>query len=229
MKREYCLIISLLFFFSNLNAQDFTVITKEIQASFTSQSAIDSLKTGNVRFINDSQIHRSLIEEAKLTAHKQFPFAVTLSCMDSRTPSEFIFDQGIGSIFNLRVAGNIVNEDILGSLEYACKVTGAKLIVVLGHENCGAIKGACDDVKLGNLTELLNKIQHAVDSVKETDDRTSHNHEFVKKVTKENVILGIKQIKKQSPILKEMLDKGEIGIVGAMYDLDTGIVTFYED
>lgn len=205
------------------------IITKEIQESFSPVSALDTLKAGNARFILNKMVRRNLINEAVLTAGKQHPFAVVLGCMDSRAVEEYLFDAGIGSIFNIRVAGNIVNEDIIGSIEYACKVVGAKLIVVLGHSNCGAIKGACDDVKMGDLTILLEKIIPAVNSVKETGDRTSKNIEFVEEVSKANVIQSVNEIRQKSSILKEMLDKGEIGITGAMYDLETGKVTFYED
>jgi carbonic anhydrase len=205
------------------------VITKEMQAAFTPKTALDSLEAGNNRFINSNQIHRNMIKESEYTSAKQYPYAVIVGCIDSRVPAEIIFDQGIGSIFNARVAGNVIDEDILGSLEFSCKVTGAKLIVVLGHSNCGAIKGACDNVKLGNLTALLNKIKPAVDSVKEFSDRSSSNYKFVEEVAKENVILNMNKILADSPILKEMIEKGEIGLTGGMYNLETGKVEFYAD
>lgn len=205
------------------------IITKEIQESFTPKSALDTLKAGNTRFIINKMVRRNLINEAVLTAGKQHPFAVILGCMDSRAVEEYLFDAGIGSIFNIRVAGNIVNEDIIGSVEYACKAVGAKLIVVLGHSNCGAVKGACDDVKMGELTKVLEKIMPAVNSVKESGDRTSKNHEFVEEVSKANVIQSVNEIRQKSSILNEMISKGEIGIIGAMYNLETGEVTFYED
>lgn len=222
----------LLFLISLLNisflySQD--IITKDIQAAFTPQSALDSLKKGNLRFVNETQIHRNLLQEAELTAEKQFPFAVILNCLDSRTSAEIVFDQGMGSIFNARIAGNIVNDDIIGSMEFACKLMGSKLIAIIGHNNCGAIKGACDGAKLGNLTTVLDKIQPAISEVKNSGDRTSKNEQFVQDVAIENVINGIQIIKERSPILKEMIDNGEIGIVGGMYDLNTGRVTFYED
>jgi carbonic anhydrase len=202
--------------------------TKESQNSMTPANALKMLKEGNSRFVSSSEVTRNLMQQVKQTSAGQYPFAMILSCVDSRTSSELIFDQGIGDVFNARIAGNIIDEDVLGSMEFACKVTGAKLIVVLGHTNCGAIKGACDKVEMGNLTALLSKIEPVADLVKTTGERNSKNLEFVEDVSKENVLSGIKLIKERSPILKEMLEKGEIGIIGGMYDLETGIVTFYE-
>ncbi len=150
-----------------------------------------------------------------------------LSCIDSRVAPELVFDQGIGDIFDVRIAGNFVNEDILGSLEFACKITGAKLILVMGHTNCGAIKGAIDNVQLGNLTEMLNKIKPAVEVTKYEGNKSSKNHAYVDLVSKENVLRSIELIKQNSNVLKEMLEKGEISIAGCMYDLDTGTVEFY--
>lgn len=192
------------------------------------QVALQKLKDGNARFVEGESTYKDYKAQVQETSKGQYPFAIILSCMDSRNPSEIIFDQGIGDIFNIRIAGNIVDEDVLGSLEFACKVTGSKLILVMGHTNCGAIMGACDDVKLGNLTALLSKIRPAVERVNEDGDRNSKNSEYVAKVARENVILAIECIKNNSPILKEMLDNGEIMAVGSMYDLETGKVTFYE-
>lgn len=212
----------------NVYAQDYITQTKETLANITPQSALQMLKDGNERFVLGKNINRNYMSQVKATSKEQYPFAIILNCIDSRSPSEILFDQGIGDIFNARIAGNIVDEDILGSMEFACKVMNAKLIVVMGHTNCGAIKGACDDLKLGNLTELLAKIKPAVDSVEESGDRNSKNTDFVAKVTEKNIRLALENVKRNSSILKEMLDKGEIMLVGAMYDLETGQVTFYE-
>jgi carbonic anhydrase len=226
-KKIFFLVIAALLYL-NVYSQDYVTQTKETLAKITPQSALQMLKDGNERFMSGKNINRDYMSQVKATSKNQYPFAIILNCIDSRSPSEILFDQGIGDVFNARIAGNIVDEDILGSMEFACKVMGAKLIVVMGHTNCGAIKGACDDVKMGNLTDLLAKIKPAVDSVKETGDRSSKNYGFVSKVTEENVRLALQNIKANSPILKEMLDKGEIILVGAMYDLETGQVTFYE-
>ncbi|MBS1514324.1 MAG: carbonic anhydrase [Bacteroidetes bacterium] len=208
--------------------QDYVTQTKETQKKMTPKEALQNLKDGNARFIDGKMTHRNFKEQMEKTAKGQYPFAVILSCIDSRSPSEIVFDQGIGDIFNARVAGNIADSDIIGSLEFACKVAGSKLILVMGHSNCGAIKGACDDVKLGNLTGLLSKITPAIESVSESGERNSKNHDYVEKVAKQNVIMTMEKIKKDSSILKEMIDNGEIMMVGAMYDLETGVVTFYE-
>ncbi len=203
--------------------------THETQAAITSAQALQMLKDGNKRFCSEKMLHRSFPEQVKETAKHQYPFAAVVSCMDSRTSSELVFDQGIGDIFSIRVAGNVINKDVLGSLEYAAKVTGVKLIMVIGHTQCGAIKGACDGVKLGNLTELLEKIKPAIDAVPQTvQPRTSKNHEFVEDVAKANVELSLKEITEKSPLLKELVDQHKIALVGAMYDISTGQVTFYE-
>lgn len=223
------IVLFLLLICVGISAQDSAVTqTKESQKKISYKDALQMLKSGNERFVTGSELKRNLLQQAYQTANGQYPYAVIVSCLDSRSSSELIFDQGIGDIFSARVAGNIINDDILGSLEFACKVTGSKLIVVLGHTNCGAIKGACDRVEMGNLTGLLSKIETVADSVKTDGERNSKNHDFVEDVSKENVLYGIQLIKEKSPILKEMLDKGEIGIVGGMYDLETGKVTFYE-
>ncbi|MFS4454531.1 carbonic anhydrase family protein [Maribacter sp. 2304DJ31-5] len=205
--------------------------TKETQAAITPDSAIQLLKEGNARFVADNAINRNLLEQVKDTATGQYPFATVLSCIDSRVSAELIFDQGVGDIFSARVAGNIANEDLLGSIEFACKLAGTKVLVVLGHTACGAVKGACDGAKLGNLTILLDKITLAVDAVKEPVDaslRNSKNIDFVNEVALKNVQMTIDTIRKTSPVLKEMEDNGEIKIVGAMYDINNAKVTFSE-
>jgi len=200
--------------------------TKETQSSLTPQLALDILKEGNDRFVKNLKANRNLLQQVNETSEGQFPFAVILSCIDSRVPAELIFDQGLGDIFSIRIAGNFINEDILGSMEFACKVAGSKLIVVLGHSECGAVKGACDNVELGNLTGLLNKIQPAIDAVDEDGERTSKNKEFVQNVADKNVEIALQQIEEKSPLLKEMIENGEIGLAGAMYSVGTGKVTF---
>jgi carbonic anhydrase len=204
--------------------------TKETQATMTPQKAVEFLKEGNKRFQNNLKINRNLLEQVNDTSEGQFPFATILSCIDSRVSAELIFDQGFGDVFSVRIAGNFVNEDILGSMEFACKLAGTKVIVVLGHTACGAIKGACDDAKLGNLTALINKIKPAVNAVTEPKDaslRNSSNIDFVNEVSDKNVHMTIDNIRAQSPVLKEMEEDGEITIVGAMYDITDGLVTFY--
>ncbi len=203
--------------------------SKESKAAMTPQQALDQLRTGNARFVADQPLVRNQLADVKATASGQYPFAVVLSCLDSRQPIEIVLDQGIGDIFSARVAGNVLNDDILGSMEFACKVSGAKLIAVIGHSNCGAIKGAVDGVELGNLTGLLGKIQPAMNQVPaDVQPRNSKNLEFVDKVSEANVRLVMQQIRERSPILREMLDQGQIGLVGGMYDLSTGEVHFYE-
>jgi carbonic anhydrase len=205
-------------------------LTKEMQAEITPAQALELLKEGNQRFVNNKKSDRDLLQQASETSGGQYPFAVILSCIDSRTSSELIFDLGIGDAFNVRIAGNIINEDILGSMEFACKVAGSKLIAVLGHTKCGAVKGACDHVELGNLTSLVKKITPAVDDEKTTNEnRTSANAEFVEKVAAINVKRTVEAIQQNSSILKEMIEKGEIGIVGGMHDIATGVVTYYPD
>lgn len=203
-------------------------LTKELQDSITPTLALDLLKEGNLRFVNNLKANRNLLQQANETSDGQHPFATILSCIDSRTSAEIIFDQGLGDIFSIRVAGNIINEDILGSMEFACKLAGSKIIVVLGHNKCGAIRGACDHVEMGHLTGLLSKIQPAIDAEKSIEeDRTSSNEDFVSKVTLINVKQAIKNISQNSPILKEMIEKGEIQVVGGVHDLVTGKVEFY--
>ncbi|WP_018478230.1 carbonic anhydrase family protein [Pontibacter roseus] len=201
---------------------------RETQAELTPERAKEILLEGNRRFVSNLKVNRNLLQQVNETSEGQYPFAIVLSCIDSRTSAELIFDQGLGDIFSTRIAGNIVNEDILGSMEFACKVAGSKLIVVLGHSKCGAVKGACDHVQLGNLTGLLDKIEPAIKAVAYAGDRTAQNAEFVEKVAEVNVLRMVEEIKKRSHILREMIESGEIGIVGAMYDVETGIVTFYD-
>jgi carbonic anhydrase len=206
--------------------------TKETQANLTPRMALEILKEGNGRFIKNLKAQRDLLGQANETRDGQWPFAIILSCIDSRTSAELIFDQGLGDIFSVRIAGNIVNTDILGSMEFACKVAGSKLILVLGHTKCGAIKGACDHVEMGNLTELLSKIQPAVYSESETtntEKRNSKNGKFVENVAAINVKRSVKNIIERSFIIEQMVEKGEIGVVGAMYNIETGKVEFYKD
>ncbi len=205
-------------------------LTKEMQEAITPSMALDLLKEGNKRFINNLKVNRNLLQQANETSDGQHPFAVILSCIDSRTSAELIFDQGLGDIFSVRIAGNIINEDILGSMEFGCKVAGAKIIVVLGHTKCGAVKGACDHVEMGNLTALLTKLRPAVDDETDTkENRTSGNPVFVENVAKINVLRSVKSIIERSPILKEMIESGEIGIIGGTHDIATGAATFYPE
>jgi carbonic anhydrase len=205
-------------------------LTLEMQKAITPAMALDILKNGNKRFVNNLKTNRNLLQQANETSDEQHPFAVILSCIDSRTSVELIFDQGLGDVFSIRIAGNIINEDILGSMEFGCKVAGAKLIVVLGHTKCGAVKGACDHVEMGNLTALLSKIQPAVyDEKTETENRNSGNGEFVEKVATINVKRTVQAVMERSPILKEMIENGVCGIVGGNHDISTGVVNFYDD
>lgn len=205
-------------------------LTKELQAAIPPSLAIELLKEGNKRFVNNLKINRNLLQQANETSDGQHPFAVILSCIDSRTSAELIFDQGLGDVFSVRIAGNIINEDILGSMEFGCKVAGAKIIVVLGHTKCGAVKGACDHVEMGNLTALLTKIRPAVDhETTVTENRNSGNDDFVEKVSTINVKRTVHAIMERSTILKEMIDAGQIGIIGGTHNIATGEVTFYPD
>lgn len=205
-------------------------LTKEMQAAITPSQALGLLKKGNERFVNNLKVNRNLLEQANETSDGQHPFAVILSCIDSRTSAELIFDQGLGDIFSVRIAGNIINEDILGSMEFACKVAGSKFIVVLGHTRCGAVRGACDHVEMGNLTALLAKIQPAVyDEKTEQENRSASNPVFVEKVAEINVKRTVQGILERSPILKAMIEDGSIGIVGGVYDVASGKVDFYDD
>ncbi len=205
--------------------------TKETQSTMTPEKSLRFLKEGNLRFQNNLKANRNLLQQVNDTSDGQFPFATILSCIDSRVSAELVFDQGLGDIFSIRIAGNFVNTDILGSMEFGCKLAGTKLVVVLGHTACGAVKGACDDAKLGNLTSMLAKIKPAVEAVAEPKDqdlRNSKNMDFVNEVSAKNVQLTIDRILEESEVLAEMHRSGEIKIVGAMYDINTGEVTFYE-
>ena len=202
--------------------------SKETQSSVTPDLALEILKEGNERFVKNLKANRNLLQQVNETSKGQFPFATILSCIDSRTSAELIFDQGLGDIFSIRIAGNILNEDILGSMEFATKVMGTKIIVVLGHTKCGAIVGACNHIEMGNLTTLLNKIQPAIYSEKETvENRNGSNETFVKNVTELNVFLTIDRIKRESPIIAELEQQGAIKIIGGLYDVENGRVTFF--
>ena len=204
-------------------------LTKEMQDNITPKMALEILKEGNKRFVNNLKANRNLLQQANETSEGQHPFAIILSCIDSRTSAELIFDQGLGDVFSVRIAGNIINEDILGSMEFATKIAGSKIIVVLGHTKCGAVKGACDHAEMGNLTALLSKIQPAVyDEKTEAENRNSSNANFVEKVAIINVKRTVQAICERSLILKEMIEKGEIGIIGGTHDISTGEVTFFE-
>lgn len=203
---------------------------KESQSTMTTAMALEILQDGNKRFVSNLKFNRNLLQQVNETRDGQWPFAIVLSCIDSRTSAELIFDQGLGDIFSVRIAGNIVNEDILGSMEFACKIAGSKFIVVLGHTKCGAVKGACDNVEMGNLTTLLSKLQPAVEEeIITKKDRNSKNSEFVENVASINVRRAVNEIIQRSSILNEMLHNGEIGICGAMYNVETGVVDFYND
>jgi carbonic anhydrase len=206
------------------------VHTKESQATMTPEKALQFLTEGNQRFQNNLKANRNLLQQINDTRDGQFPFATILSCIDSRVSAELVFDQGLGDIFSVRIAGNFVNEDILGSMEFGCKLAGTRLVVVLGHTSCGAIKGACDHARLGNLTKLIQKIEPAVYAVNEPKEealRNSKNLDFVDAVSAKNVELTIDRIRKESPVLMELEEDGDIKIVGAMYDIATGAVDFY--
>jgi carbonic anhydrase len=194
---------------------------KETLDNMTPEKALELLKSGNLRFLEKKQEQRDLLEQTSLTGSGQYPFAVILGCVDSRVPPELIFDLGIGDVFSIRIAGNFVNEDILGSMEFATKVVGSKHILVLGHTSCGAIQGAKDQVELGNLTGLVNKLQPAVLAARKRSDDPE-----VDQIAEMNVKLTIQDIKEKSPILKDLIDLGEISISGAMYDVNTGKVRF---
>lgn len=207
------------------------VQTQASQASLSPAKAIELLREGNRRFTANQMAERNLLEQVKQTATGQYPFATVLSCIDSRVSAELIFDQGVGDIFSARVAGNVINEDVLGSMEFACKLAGTKVVVVLGHTSCGAVKGACDNARLGNLTALVSKIKPAVLAVTEPkapEERTSRNTAFVDTVAKTNVYLTLENVRKQSPVLRDMEEMGEIRIAGAMYDIATGKVEFLD-
>ena len=203
-------------------------MTQELQKAMTPQEALVQLKEGNARFVAQRQAGRDLLAQVHSTGSGQYPFAIVLGCVDSRVSPELVFDQGVGDIFSARIAGNFFNEDILGSMEFACKVAGAKLIFVLGHSSCGAIMGAVDDAQLGNLTGMLSKLKPAVEAVPApAQGRSSQDADYVQQVAEKNVELTLAAIREQSPVLKEMLDEGEIAMAGGMYDVETGAVTFF--
>jgi carbonic anhydrase len=203
--------------------------SKETQSHLTPQTALEILKEGNQRFVNNLKANRNLLQQVNETSEGQFPFATILSCIDSRTSAELVFDQGLGDVFSVRIAGNILNQDILGSMEFATKVAGSKIVVVLGHTKCGAIKGACSNVELGNLTFLLKKIKPAIEKETGTsENRTGDNLAFVDKVAEINVKLTIDRIRNESPIIADLEKENKIDIVGGMYDVETGLVTFFE-
>jgi carbonic anhydrase len=201
-------------------------VDKETQQALTPSCALEILQHGNDRFVNNLKANRDLLQQANATVTGQFPFAIILSCIDSRTSVELIFDQGLGDVFSVRVAGNIINDDILGCMEFACKLAGSKLIVVLGHSHCGAIKGACDDVKLEHLTGLLDKIKPSVESVRNEASELEGN-DLIQRVAESNVSTTVAQIMEKSQVLKTMIDNGEIGITGGMYDIESGHVEFF--
>lgn len=204
-------------------------LTKDDRDALTPTEVVDALRKGNERFQQNLKANRNLLQQVNETRDGQHPMAIVLSCIDSRTSAELIFDQGLGDIFSVRIAGNVLNDDILGSMEFACKVAGSKAIVVLGHSKCGAVRGACDGVELGNLSGLLHKIQDAVRlETTVTGERSSKNAAFVEKVAAINVMLVKQQIIARSPVLAEMIDAGELALVGGMYDVDSGAVTFYD-
>lgn len=206
--------------------------TRETQANTTPTMALGYLRDGNRRFVQNLKANRDLLQQANETREGQWPFATVLSCIDSRTSAELIFDQGLGDIFSIRIAGNIVNTDIIGSMEFACGVAGSKLLVVLGHSRCGAIKGACDHVEMGNLTELLAKLHPAVYQERSVTDpalRNSKNAAFVENIARINVRRSVLAVIERSYILERMIEEGKIGVVGGMHNLDTGVVDFYED
>ena len=203
--------------------------TKQTQVAMSPDTALQALKEGNKRFVTSTQISRDLMQQVADTSTGQYPFATVLHCIDSRVSAELVFDQGIGDLFSIRIAGNFVNEDILGSMEFATKLAGTKVVVILGHTACGAVKGACDHAKLGNLTGMLEKIAPAVSAVKDPQDaalRTSGNIDFVNRVAIKNVHMAIDNLRSMSPVLKQMEDAGDIKIVGAMYHIENGQVTF---
>jgi len=204
-------------------------LTRELRDTLTPTAAIEVLRKGNERFVNNLRANRNLLQQVNDTSDGQHPLAIVLSCIDSRTSSELIFDQGLGDIFSCRIAGNVLNDDILGSMEFACKVAGAKAIVVLGHTKCGAIMGACDGVKMGNLTGLLQKVDEAIALETETMvDRTSKNPQFVQRVAEHNVLLVKRQVMERSPVLAAMISQSALALVGGMYDVDSGAVEFYD-
>lgn len=201
-------------------------LTRDMQAALTPDNALELLRAGNLRFVSNLKMNRNLLQQVNETRDGQYPFAAILSCIDSRAPAELIFDQGLGDIFSIRIAGNFINDDILGSMEFACKIAGSKLIMVLGHTHCGAIKGVCDGVELGNLTQMLAKLKPAVEMVTDETVRNSSNLSFVNKVSQKNIEMSLLQIEERSPVLAELVAEGKLKIIGATYDIETGEVKF---
>jgi len=242
MRQNLVLLVSLLAFSTTMTSQQSesetieidkskilveSVLSAEEQAALTPLDVFNSLSAGNERFVMSDLTARDHSMQIRESAESQYPKAIVLSCVDSRVPVEDVFDKGIGDIFVARVAGNFINDDILGSMEFATKVAGAKLILILGHENCGAIHAAIDGAELGHITKMLKNIEPAVKmSTKSEGPRTSKNRLLVHEVSENNVRVAIDKIKKDSPILNEMMNKGEIDIRGAVYDMDTGVVNF---
>jgi len=237
MKKLLIVLLSVLFCLTNsayTQAADkknvFNTMTKQMQKEITPAMALEKLKKGNERFVSGNMIERDLMSQVKQTAAGQYPIASIVSCLDSRIAPEFVFDQGVGDIFVARIAGNIVNDDILGSLEFGSKLAGSKLIVIMGHSECGAVKGACDGAQLGLLTANLASINPAVENRKHMHELiASKNKEFVQDVAVENVKLQMKELYNRSLVLREMIDSSELKLVGAMYDVATGKVSFFEE
>ena len=227
--RTITLMLMMISFVDIAQAQQLRAMTQEVQEAITPAKALEMLKEGNKRFVEGNMIERDLMSLVSQTATGQYPYAVVLGCIDSRVPPELIFDQGIGDIFTPRIAGNFVNTDILGSMEFATKVAGSKLIVVLGHSSCGAVKGACDHVELGNLTNTLSNLMPAVYAVDEViGERNSSNSAYVEDVAHMNVKLTVENVLQRSPVMKELVEQGELMVVGAMHDVKTGKVTFMD-
>lgn len=203
-------------------------LTQQMQRAITPDQAIELLKKGNKRFVDNLSYNRNLLQQVNETAQGQYPFATILSCIDSRTTAELIFDQGLGDIFSIRIAGNVINDDILGSMEFACEIAGSKLIVVLGHTSCGAIKGACEQVKMLHLTQLLNKIQPAIDQASDNASDDLNSPEFIDEVAKNNVLHSMNIILKESEVLRDLNKKNKIKIIGGLYNISTGDVAFFE-
>ena len=204
--------------------------TKDTQATMTPERGLRYLREGNDRFVHNLKAHRDLLQQVNETSDGQWPFATILSCIDSRISAELVFDQGLGDIFSIRMAGNVLSDAVLGSMEYACSLAGSRLLVILGHTNCGAIKGACDNVQLGNLSTLLNLIQPAVYFERTvTENRTSANAEFVDRVAQIQVRRAVEGVIERSMVLRVMIEHGQVGLIGGMYDVTTGAVQFFDD
>lgn len=202
--------------------------TKDLQERMSPDAALNMLKEGNERFVQKRMTNRDLMQQVEETGSGQFPFATVLHCIDSRVSAELIFDQGIGDLFSVRIAGNFINDDILGSMEFATKLAGTKVLMVLGHTHCGAVKGACDHAELGNLTQMLGKITPIVDEIEgDYEVKGSKNPDLVQRVAELNVERSIDAIRQKSPVIREMEENGELKLVGGMYDIKTGRVSFY--